>query len=203
MESKESISAVGKSRTLYDAQLLKGGAEYDEDGNHLEATSDQIKGFHAEMEAGLSERIKAVEETERAERITQLKERKAALEASLAKIEEELATLGEIKSKLDPRLAELIQNNEVEKITLEIGGVPELQLEAALVNANRKIYDRALTILRSKAFSVEADPKSLKIAEFSVAHLFQDEEKHSIEEIFQRASELGLELCPTEVGPKG
>lgn len=43
--------------------------------------------------------------------------------------------------------------------------------------------------------------EAVKLLRLQVRHLFGDENTHTTQEIYQRAQELGLELCPPEVGP--
>lgn len=44
-------------------------------------------------------------------------------------------------------------------------------------------------------------PEQIRVVRLQVKDLFQDEQTHTTQEIFAKAEQLGLELCPAEVGP--
>ncbi|OGZ17668.1 MAG: hypothetical protein A2Z78_00285 [Candidatus Nealsonbacteria bacterium RBG_13_36_15] len=64
-----------------------------------------------------------------------------------------------------------------------------------------EINDRASDILGKFAFTVATEETEVDLAKVTVAELgFKDGAKR--EQIYERAKELGLELCPAEVGPQ-
>jgi len=68
----EEIADLEKSQTIFEAELLKGGAEYeiDEKGHkHLVATEEQKNKLHSEMERDIKNRQETIDENERQEKL--------------------------------------------------------------------------------------------------------------------------------------
>jgi hypothetical protein len=84
--------------------------------------------------------------------------------------------------------------------TIEIGGRTERELEAALETADFKISPYALHTLRHKDFTTAKNPEQANLIRLTVADLGFDHDP-TTDEIYAKAEELGLELCPAEVGP--
>lgn len=83
--------------------------------------------------------------------------------------------------------------------TIDIGGQTKEQLQAEIKRQNMQIYGLAQSLLDSRDFttakkSEPADLVRLKVRDFNLAN-------PTIENIYQKAKKLGLELCPAEVGP--
>ncbi|MFA4955062.1 MAG: hypothetical protein WC641_07180 [Patescibacteria group bacterium] len=90
---------------------------------------------------------------------------------------------------------------KIRRQTIEIGGQTERQLEAALKDTKFKITDDALHMLRHKDFTTAKDPEQadlvrLRIKDFGFDHLHP-----TTDQLYERAEEFGLEICPAEVAP--
>jgi hypothetical protein len=82
------------------------------------------------------------------------------------------------------------------------GGRTAGQLEAELRQANIDVVDIAHDILRSKEFITSKEQEQIDLVRLRVEDLFPDTDKNpSTNEIYEKAKELGLELCSAEVGP--
>jgi len=84
---------------------------------------------------------------------------------------------------------------------VEIGGQTEKQLEAALERAGFKISDYARHMMKQKEFKTAKDPEQADLVRLQVGDLFGDQDAHTTDDIYKKADQLGLELCPAEVGP--
>ncbi len=89
---------------------------------------------------------------------------------------------------------------KIRRQNLEIGGKSAEQLEAGLEENNIKVSDYAKDMLRSKDFRVSQKSENLTLVRLTVRDLGFTREP-TTDEIYDRAQELGLELCPSEVGP--
>jgi hypothetical protein len=115
---------------------------------------------------------------------------------------------------LSPGIFQLTQNHGIEhiytkfpeskiqKYNIEIGGKTKDQLEQELEN-RKDIYfgDWAKDIINKPDFTTSQETKDMKLVRLTVAELgFPD--GATTDEIYKRADELGLDLCPAEVGPQ-
>ncbi|MFA5798945.1 MAG: hypothetical protein WC892_05200 [Patescibacteria group bacterium] len=89
---------------------------------------------------------------------------------------------------------------KIRRQTIEIGGQTEQQLEAAFEAAGSKISPNALHMLRHEDFTTAKNPEQANLIRLTVADLGFDHDP-TTDEIYAKAEELGLELCPAEVGP--
>jgi hypothetical protein len=89
----------------------------------------------------------------------------------------------------------------ITRYNVEIGGQTEQQLEKALERAGFKISDYARHMMRQKEFKAAKDPEQADLVRLTVGDLFGDKNVHTTNEIYEKADQLGLELCPAEVGP--
>lgn len=88
----------------------------------------------------------------------------------------------------------------VKKSELIIGGKTKEELVQALRENNIKISDYAKDMLNNPDFITQPNPEQINLVRLSVSALgFQN--SATVAEIYQRAEELGLNLCPAEVGP--
>jgi hypothetical protein len=72
----------------------------------------------------------------------------------------------------------------------------------ALDTAKIKIGDSADEILGRPAFPYARTKTGVELAVLSAADLGVESEQASLAEVYQRARQAGLELCPAEVGPQ-
>ena len=90
---------------------------------------------------------------------------------------------------------------KITRQTIEIGGQNEKQLEEALERAGFKISDYARHIMRQKEFTTAKKAEQTDLIRLRVGDLFGNNEVWTTDQIYAKAKELGLELCPAEVGP--
>jgi hypothetical protein len=84
--------------------------------------------------------------------------------------------------------------------TIEIGGLTKLQLIQKLQQHSILMNEYGERLLSDDKFTTSDTKYSLKTVELTVGNLgFPD--GATMPQIFKRASELGLELCPPELGP--
>lgn len=89
----------------------------------------------------------------------------------------------------------------ITRYNVEIGGQSEKQLEVALERAGFKISDYARHMMKQKEFKTAKDPEQADLVRLQVGDLFGDKDVHTTDNIYKKADQLGLELCPAEVGP--
>ena len=91
--------------------------------------------------------------------------------------------------------------NSPEQITS--GGKTAKQLEAELNRANIQISPYAQQMLRNKKeFITSKESEQIDLVRLKVKDLFPNaKENPTTDDLYQKAEELGLELCPAEVGP--
>lgn len=89
---------------------------------------------------------------------------------------------------------------KIHREDLEIGGKTPEELEKELEKRNIKKSDYALDMLRSRDFTTLKNPEEIKLIRLKVRNLgFED--GATTEQIYRKAEEFGLDLCPAEVGP--
>ena len=115
--------------------------------------------------------------------------------------------------KLEPDIFTKIQQYDIEHVytsfpegrikrdTIESGGKDKDQLIAELKSKKNNTGGYAEDMLRNKAFTTSKNSEQINLVRLTVKDLFSDSQNHTTQEIYQRAQELGLELCPAEVGP--
>lgn len=103
---------------------------------------------------------------------------------------------------MSDELTEAIPNFKVWK-TIKLGMDPKTadDFRKAIKNKGMRIGDYANGILGKPQFTVAAEETKVDLVIVSVAELgFKDGAKR--EDIYARAQELGLQRCPSEVGPQ-
>lgn len=88
----------------------------------------------------------------------------------------------------------------IRRSQLEIGGKTAQKLERELEQKNFKIYDYARDMLQSRDFTTLKNPEQIDLVRLKVQDLGFTSGT-TTDQIYTRAQELGLELCPAEVGP--
>jgi len=89
---------------------------------------------------------------------------------------------------------------KIQDYHIEIGGKTKDQLKKELKEKNITISDYADNILESPDFIVSKKKEEMDLVRFTVGDLgFPN--GAATDKIYKRAEELGLELCPAEVGP--
>lgn len=83
--------------------------------------------------------------------------------------------------------------------TVEIGGQSEKELEKELEKHKINISDYARHLMRSKDFTTAKKPEPADLVRLKVRDLNLD--SPTTDDIYKKVEELGLELCPAEVGP--
>lgn len=113
--------------------------------------------------------------------------------------------------KLEPGIFDLIQQNRVEHVftsfpegkiersELTIGGQTVEQLEEQLRVQDIKISSYAEDMLHSPDFTTLPEPEQIQLVRLRVDALLDG--SPTTDQLYARAAELGLELCPAEVGP--
>jgi len=84
---------------------------------------------------------------------------------------------------------------------LTIGGKTPKQLEKALVSGGFRVNDYARDLLRSRCFTTLPDQQTLSLVRVTVSDLGLTG-CPTTDQIYTKATSLGLELCPAEVGPQ-
>lgn len=99
-------------------------------------------------------------------------------------------------------------NGRIEKAEATIGNktkeglIKELEERASSTNPEDKIYicDYTQIMLQKPEFAVISKPEKINLIKLKVQDL-RFKQNPTIEQIYKRAEELGLELCPPEIGP--
>jgi hypothetical protein len=90
---------------------------------------------------------------------------------------------------------------KLEKYNIEIGGKDKDELVEEMKNKNIYISDWAKDLLNNKDFVTSKNSEKIDLIRLTVKDLgFSD--YTTTDEIYKKALELGLELCPAEVGPQ-
>ncbi|MEN9654121.1 MAG: hypothetical protein RL235_233 [Chlamydiota bacterium] len=92
-------------------------------------------------------------------------------------------------------------DGKITQQSLEIGGPTKDQLEQALERAGFKISDYARSMMKNKDFTTAKRKEQNDLVRLTVDALFNDGKVHTTDEIYAKAKDFGLELCPAEVGP--
>ena len=89
---------------------------------------------------------------------------------------------------------------KIRRESIEIGGKTSEQLQTELIKAGFKIGDYAKFMLNSKDFKTSKKSEQANLVRLKVRDLFGNQNA-TTDEIYKKAAEVGLELCPAEVGP--
>jgi hypothetical protein len=92
---------------------------------------------------------------------------------------------------------------KIRKENIEIGGKSTDELIQEMREKKINISDHAMDMLKSKEFTVLEESESAVLIRLKVGDLgFPKGKCPTTDEIYKRIEELGLELCPAEVGPQ-
>jgi len=105
------------------------------------------------------------------------------------------------KIKADDNQPEVKLGQEIKIDRLPIGGKTKEQLQQELQSANIQTSSYADDLLNSPEFEPLAEPEDAVLVRLTVSDLGFPQGA-TTEEIYKRADELGLELCPPETGPE-
>ena len=100
-------------------------------------------------------------------------------------------------SRLHPSL-----EGKVRQETLTIGGKTSQELLGELTQGGFKIGSYARSMMESPAFTTLPEPQEIDLVRLHVRDLGINKKTPTTDEIYGKAQELGLELCPAEVGPQ-
>ncbi len=89
----------------------------------------------------------------------------------------------------------------IPRYSVELGGKSKEQLQAELEQKNISITQWAEDLLKSKDFITSSTPESTDLVRLTVEDLGFPQGA-TTDQIYARAGELGLDLCPAEVGPQ-
>ncbi len=115
--------------------------------------------------------------------------------------------------RLQPGVFDKIQQYNIEHVftsfpegkirrgSAEIGTIPKQDIEKQLKKKNVRISNGALDLLKNPGFTTANQPEQINLVCLTVRDLGFPSGA-TTDEIYQRANELGLELCPAEVGPQ-
>lgn len=89
----------------------------------------------------------------------------------------------------------------IQRMTTTIGGMDKTALEQTLDERGIQLSNEARFMLKSREFTTLKNPEALDLVRLAVRDLGFPRGA-TTDEIYARAEELGLELCPAEVGPR-
>ncbi|OGL73198.1 hypothetical protein A3D73_00270 [Candidatus Uhrbacteria bacterium RIFCSPHIGHO2_02_FULL_60_44] len=118
------------------------------------------------------------------------------------------AYVGQLEPGIFQKLPEHLEHiytsfpeKKIRRERIEIGGRTVKQLEQEIADAGMQISDYAKSMLASKEFKTNKIKETVGLIRLTVADLgFKG--NATTDQIYKRAEELGLELCPAEVGPQ-
>jgi hypothetical protein len=89
---------------------------------------------------------------------------------------------------------------EIETFDIQIGGKTKDELIQEMEEKNISIFSWAKQMINRLDFTTSQEIKNMKLVRLTVEDLGLDQS--TTDEIYKRADELGLDLCPAEVGPQ-
>lgn len=88
------------------------------------------------------------------------------------------------------------------KSQIEIGGKTKEELEKEMRKKNIKVGDYIKSIMKSKDFATAKKPEPMDLIRLKFGSLGIKKTNSTTDDIYAKAKELGLELCPAETGPQ-
>lgn len=100
-----------------------------------------------------------------------------------------------------PKLHPFLEGKVRQEI-ITIGGKTVQELLAELAQNNIRVDVGAKSMMEGPYFTTSPDPQQIDLVRLHVADLGLGKRYSGPNEIYRRAQDLGLELCPAEVGPQ-
>lgn len=91
---------------------------------------------------------------------------------------------------------------KVRQEAITIGGKTSKELLAELAQNGFRVSSYAKSIMENTDFTTLPDPEQIDLVHLHVKDLDIKKSYPTTDEIYKKAQELGLELCPAEVGPQ-
>ncbi|MFA5175533.1 MAG: hypothetical protein WC430_03925 [Patescibacteria group bacterium] len=88
------------------------------------------------------------------------------------------------------------------KSQIEIGGKTKDELEREMKEKNIQVYGYATSMMKNKDFTTAKKPEPMDLIRLKVGSLGINKTNPTTDDIYAKAKELGLELCPAETGPQ-
>ena len=116
---------------------------------------------------------------------------------------ERLLTCNSVNVTFSDGKAEVVARDPITSIwkTPTIGTIPRDKFIPTLKERNMNVNDWSADMMKQNAFTVVEQEQQIDLVNISVRELGFDRATH-YDAICARAKELGLELCPPEVGPQ-
>ncbi len=117
------------------------------------------------------------------------------------------AYIGQLEPGIFQKLPETLEyiytsfpDKKIRRENIEIGGKTADQLITEMTAKNINISNYAKSMLKSHEFTSTKNPEEITLIRLTVADLgFKN--NATTDQIYQRAEDLGLELCPADTGP--
>jgi len=84
---------------------------------------------------------------------------------------------------------------------IEIGGKTKERLQLELIQAGNHVHPRAGNMIQGSDFTILPTTQTLDTVRLKVGDFGLADARPTTDQLYKRALELGLELCPPEVGP--
>lgn len=194
--------------TYIDRKVQEGHELTKEDLTFLYEINSPIQGFGYQRDPRISE-LRATRDPE-ADMPLVFECEPAQIARSVAQINESTkAYVGRLEPGIFDLMAKLPQiehlytsfpEGRIRRSELEIGGMTVEQIKQELRERNINLGTYAEDMLDSKDFTTLENPEDIDLVRLRVGDLGFTQAA-TTDEIYARATELGLELCPAEVGP--
>jgi len=92
-------------------------------------------------------------------------------------------------------------DRKIEKREVEIGGKSKEELKKEMKEKGFKLYSYTESMIDNSDFTLSKNKEKINTVRLKVSDLGFDSGNPTTDEIYKKAEEFGLELCPAEVGP--
>jgi len=93
-------------------------------------------------------------------------------------------------------------NNAIEQYSFELDGKTKEKILSQLKSSGVYVFDEVKDIINNENFHVSNEKRTINLVRLTLSDLGLTTSDLSIDAIYKRAKELGLELCPEELGPQ-